>query len=256
MIFEWFTTWVATKAVGFLVKTIISEDFVKDLVKDYAKDFFKNILNNAITAPFKQEPLQKAEVMALAEFVQLMQQDLEDGELSEDDIKKYTQPIKQFIKNQEVKQILGSAFKHDCQAIDTKKLQEIWYKLNSSCFLPDDFNWKRVGKKYLLKVKEIIREVDELREILDFHNLEKIAENTTEIAGIIPQFDLEKYQEAIRERYGNLKLDNLDTTGYAYNELKLWKIFIAQNVRKLIKYYHKFTNCLKNIYDDCEKATN
>jgi hypothetical protein len=156
MIVEWFTTWIATKAVGFLVKTIISKEFVEDLVKDYAKDFFKSILNNAVTAPFKQEPLQKAEVMALAEFVQLMQQDLEYGGLSEDDIKKYTQPIKQFIKNQEVKQILGSAFKYDCQAIDTKKLQEIWYQLNYSCLLPDDFNWKRVGKKYLQKVKEII----------------------------------------------------------------------------------------------------
>ena len=218
--------------MDFSSRTIISKEFVEDLVKDYAKDFFKNILNNAVTAPFKQEPLQKAEVMALAEFVQLMQQDLEDGELSEDDIKKYKQPIKQFIKNQEVKQILGNAFKHDCQAIDTKKLQEIWYKLNSSCLLPDDFNWKRVGKKYVQKVKEIIIEVDELREILNSHNLDKIRENTTEIAGIIPQFDLEKYQETIRERYGNLKLDNLDTTGYAYNELKLWKIFIAQNVRE------------------------
>jgi predicted NACHT family NTPase len=228
MIVEWFTTWIATKAVGFLVKTIISEDFLKDLLKDCAKDFFKSILNNAITAPFKQEPLQKVEVMALAEFVQLMQQDLEDGELSEDDIKKYTQPIKQFIKNQEVKEILGNAFKHDCQAIDTKKLQEIWYQLNSS----NDFKWKPIGTKYLQKVKEIILEVDELREILDSQNLEKIRENTTEIAGIIPQFDLAKYQEAIRERYGNLKLDNLDTTGYAYNELKLWKIFIAQNVRE------------------------
>jgi len=228
----WITTKIATKAFGFIVETIISKEFVEDLVKDYAKDFFKSILNNAVTAPFKQEPLQKAEVMALSEFVQLMQQDLEDGELSEDDIKKYTQPIKQFIKNQEVKQILGSAFKHDCQAIDTKKLQEIWYQLNSSCLLPDDFNWKRVGKKYVQKVKEIIPQVDELREILNSQNLDKIRENTTETAGIIPQFDLEKYQEAIRERYGNLKLDNLDTTGYAYNELKLWRIFIAQNVKE------------------------
>ncbi len=225
---ESLTAWIATKAFGFLVKTIISEDFLKDLVKDYAKDFFKSILNNAVTAPFKQEALQKAEIMALAEFVELMQQDLEYGGLSEDEINKYTQQIKHFINNQEVKQVLGSAFKHDCQAIDTKRLQEIWYQHNSS----DDFNWKPIGKKYLQKVKQIIREVDELREILDSHNLEKIAENTTEIAGIIPQFDLEKYQEAIRERYGNLKLDNLDTSGYAYNELKLWRIFIAQNVKE------------------------
>ncbi|MCV3216389.1 HEAT repeat domain-containing protein [Plectonema radiosum NIES-515] len=225
----WITAKIATKAFGFLVETIISKDFVKDLVKDYAKDFFKSIFNNAVTAPFKREPLQKAEVMALAEFVQLMQEDLEYGGFSKDYIKNYTQSIKHFIDNPEVKQILGSAFKHDCQAIDTNKLQQIWrHQLNRS----DDFNWKTIGKKYLQKVKEIILEVDELREILNSHNLQEIVNHTKETAGIIPQFDLEKYQEAIRERYGNLKLDNLDTTGYAYNELKLWKIFIAQNVKE------------------------
>ncbi|MFH7026244.1 MAG: NACHT domain-containing protein, partial [Heteroscytonema crispum UTEX LB 1556] len=236
MLLEWFTTWIAAKGVGFLVKTIISEDFVKDLVKDYAKDFFKFIFNNAVTAPFKQEPREKAVIMALTEFLQLMQQDLDDGGLSEDAIKKYQQPLKQFLKHQEVKEILANAFKYDCQAIDTNRLEAIWYKLNyelnNSCLLPDDFNWKRVGKKYVQKVKEIIREIPELREILDSKNLEKIRENTTEIAGIIPKFDLEKYQEGIIERYGHLKLDSLDTSSYAYNELKLWRIFTAQNVRE------------------------
>ncbi|MHC5720235.1 MAG: NTPase, partial [Nostoc sp.] len=62
---------------------------------------------------------------------------------------------------------------------------------------------------------------------------EAIVENTGTIAGIIPDFDLRKYQEGIRERYGNLKLDSLDTSGYAYNELKLWRIFIPQNVREV-----------------------
>ncbi|MFN6583752.1 MAG: HEAT repeat domain-containing protein [Aulosira sp. ZfuVER01] len=232
MLIEWFTTWVATKAVGFLAKTIISEEFAKDLVKDCAKDFFKFIFKTAVTMPFQQEPLQKAEIMALTEFLQLMQQDLEDGELYENEIEKYTQPIKQFLKHPQVREILGNAFQHDSQAIDTKKLAEIWYQLNSSSPLPDDFNWKRVGKKYVQKVKEIILGFSELREILDSKNLDKIRANTKEIAGIIPEFDLERYQEAIRESYGNLKLDSLDTSGYAYNELKLWRMFIAQNVRE------------------------
>jgi predicted NACHT family NTPase len=233
LVFEWFTTWVATKAFGFLVKTIINEEFVKDLVKDYAKDFFKSIFNNAVTVPFKREPLDKAVVMAVTEFLQLMQQDLKDGDRSEDEIKESTQPIKQFLKHQEVKEILGTAFKHDCQAIDTKRLEEIWYQLNSSCSLLDDFNWKRVGKKYLQKVKEIIIEIPELREILDSWNLEKIRKNTTEIAGIIPELDLEKYQEAIKESYSNLNLDSLDTSTYNYRDkLKVWDIFIEQNVRQ------------------------
>lgn len=59
MIVESLTTWIAANTFGFIVKTIISEDFLKDLLKDYAKDFFKDILKNAI----KREPLQKAEIM-------------------------------------------------------------------------------------------------------------------------------------------------------------------------------------------------
>lgn len=93
MLIEWFGTWIAGKAFGFLVKTIISKEFLEELVKDYAKDFFRNIIHNAVTAPFQREPLQKAEVMAFAEFLQLMQQDLEYGELSKEEIENYTQTV-------------------------------------------------------------------------------------------------------------------------------------------------------------------
>ncbi|MBD2445995.1 HEAT repeat domain-containing protein [Nostoc sp. FACHB-152] len=239
MIFEWVATWIATKTAGFLVKTIINEEFVKDFVKDYTKDFFKNTFNIALTERFKQEPLQKAAVMAVTEYLELMQQDLDDSELPEDEIKKYTPRLKQFLKNSQVKEILGNAFQNDCQTVDTKRLEEIWYELNSSYPLPDDFNWKRVGKKYVQKVKNIIHELPELRETFDSKNLEQTKGYTKEIAGIIPEFDLQQYQESIRERYGNLKLDSLDTSGYAYNELKLWRMFIAQNVREVHQVLHQ-----------------
>ncbi|BAY67506.1 HEAT repeat domain-containing protein [Anabaena sp. FACHB-709] len=233
MLIEWFGTWIAGKAFGFLVKTIISKEFLEELVKDYAKDFFRNIIHNAVTAPFQREPLQKAEVMAFAEFLQLMQQDLEYGELSKEEIENYTQPLQQFLKQPEVKQILGDAFDYECEAINTKRLQEIWYQLVASSSLSEDFKWKKIGREYLSKVKKIIREFPEMRAILDSQNIEQIKENTQAIAGIISQFDLKRYQEAISERYGNLKLDSLDTTGYAYNELKLWRMFIAQDVREV-----------------------
>ncbi|NEO45112.1 MAG: NACHT domain-containing protein, partial [Moorea sp. SIO4A3] len=69
------------------------------------------------------------------------------------------------------------------------------------------------------------------RPIRDSQTLEAIAENTK--AGITPDFDLREYQEALLESYGNVKLDSLDTSGCAYNQLKLWKIFIPQNVREV-----------------------
>jgi len=243
---DWLVAWGVTQAVGFAFKPIL-EDLAKDAAKDFTKDFFKDSLKNVLKLPHK-EPLDVAAGKALKEFLQLVQQELEDADLDEKDLPQYTKPLKQFIKDKSVIETLGSAFQEDCQVLDTKTLAATWNHLNLLS-LPDDFDWERVAKRYLKKVKAIARESDELRKILDSQNQEEIARNTSEIAGIIPDFDLEKYQEGLRESYGNLKLDNLETSGYAYNELKLWRMFVPQNVREsqeflpqvyeIPKYYQK-----------------
>ncbi|MBH8573184.1 HEAT repeat domain-containing protein [Nostocaceae cyanobacterium CENA369] len=227
---DWLAIWGVTQAAGLIFKPIL-EDLAKDAAKDWAKDLLKGIPGN-ILEKLKKEDIEIAAGKALKEFLQLVQEDLKGGELSEDEIKNYTQPIKQFLKNQEVKEILGNAFKDNNPGIDTNRLQEIWDKINVSNPLPDDFNWKRVAKKYLQKVKEIIQGIPELRDILNFQNLDKIKDILEGKAERITTFDLVKYQEGILECYGNLKLDSLDINGYAYNELKLWRIFTAQNVRE------------------------
>jgi predicted NACHT family NTPase len=227
---DWLAIWGVTQAAGLIFKPIL-EDLAKDATKDWAKDLLKGIPGNILNK-LKKEDIEIAAGKALKEFLQLVQEDLKGGELSEDEIKKYTQPIKQFLKVQEVKEILGNAFKDNNPAIDTNRLQEIWDKINVLNPLPDDFNWKRVAKKYLQKVKEIIQGIPELRDVLDSQNLDKIKDILEGRAERITTFDLVKYQEGIRECYGNLKLDSLDTSGYAYNELKLWRIFTAQNVRE------------------------
>jgi predicted NACHT family NTPase len=99
-------------------------------------------------------------------------------------------------------------------------------------FLPDEFSWERVSKRYLKKVKAIIQESDKLRPIFVVQTQSQMAENVQELVGIAPDFDLRRYAEGLKEQYGNLKLESLDTTGVYYNELKLWKIFIPQNVRE------------------------
>jgi predicted NACHT family NTPase len=233
MIIEWLGTWVATKAAGLIFKTIFSEDFVKDLVKDYTKDFFKYIFKNVVTAPFKQEPLQKAVIMALTEFLQLMQQQLKVRcRLSEAEIKEYIPDINTFIRDKSVKEILGKAFDVDSDSLETKILEDSWRKLLLKP-LPSKFNWQTLTEQYFTQVQEMLLESEELRYILEFQKLNRIEKNTTETAGIIPDFNLKQYQEAICECYANLKLDSIETTGYAYNELRLWRIFIPQNVREV-----------------------
>ena len=231
---DWLAVWGVTSAVGLVFKPIL-EDLAKDATKDWAKDLMKDSLKNVLRLPSK-EPVDIAAGKALKEFLQLVQDELEDAEISEVELKQYIKPLKQFIQDKSVKEVLGSAFKDDCQVLDAATLAKTWNHLNLLP-LPDEFDWKQVGRRYLKKVKAIIRESDELRAILDSQKLEGIEKNTKELAGIVPEFDLRRYQEGLQERYANLNLDSLDTSVYDYREkLKVWQVFVAQNVRECQEY--------------------
>ena len=225
--------WGVAQAAGFVFKPILQElsNIAKDAAKDWTKDLLKSIPDGLLKRLQKEE-IDIAVGKALKEFLLLVQQELEDADLEDEELKQFIKPFKTFIGNKEIKEILGNAFNYESEVLNTKKLETKWYELDLQA-LPDDFNWKRLGKRYLKKVKAIIRESPELRSVLDSQNLEFIKDNTQATAGIIPDFDLTGYQEGIRERYGKLQLDSLDTSGYAYNELKLWQMFIAQNVREI-----------------------
>ncbi|OUL20708.1 NTPase [Nostoc sp. 106C] len=228
---EWLVGWVATNAVGFLVKNILTSEFANDLAKDYAKDFFKDRFNN-VPDLFKKEPIHKAIAKALKEFLQLLEDELKFRKASEEDIKKFQKPLKKFIYHKSVKEILGKAFDPDCDELDYQTLEEIWKSLNFPA-LPARFSWQLVTDNYLRKCQQILAESKDLRDILILQKLDDISKDNQGRGEIKPEFDLRQYQEAIRERYVNLKLDSLDTSGYAYNELRLWGIFIAQNVREV-----------------------
>ncbi|NEQ40977.1 MAG: DUF1822 family protein [Okeania sp. SIO3I5] len=226
MMIEWLITWGGSEAVKFIAQEVIGE-LAKGTAEDYVKDFFKQGISDAIGGIKNGKLLQKATAQAIKYFLDLIQQELEDAELSEGELKAYTKPLKQFIKNPSVLEVLVSAFDNNLKILDTKILATIGNEINPP--LPDEFNWDFVAEQYRRRVKKIIRESDELREILDSENLDKLANKNSEIR---PDFDLEKYQEGILEQYGNLKLESLDTSGYAYNQLTLWRMFIPQNVRE------------------------
>jgi predicted NACHT family NTPase len=213
-----------TQGVGFVFKPIL-EDLAKDAAKDCIKDFFKTSLGNVIKDLINKEPLQKAIGKAITEFLELVQQELEYADVDENQLKRYISPFERFLKNESVRQTLGSAF--DSKTIDTKILADVAKEIIPT--LPPNFGWSRVAKIYERKVKAIRMNSEELRKILDSENLDKLVNQNDEIR---PELNLEKYQEGILEQYGNLKLESLDTSGYGYNELKLWRMFIPQNVRE------------------------
>ncbi|NEN98053.1 MAG: NACHT domain-containing protein [Moorea sp. SIO3I7] len=225
---DWLAIWGLSSAGGYLAKEVIGP-LAKEALEDYTKEFFKESIKE-YTGLSDQNTQKKLFGKALKEFMALVEEELEDADLSKQDVKQYTKPLKQYIKHKSIKAILGSAFKYGCKRIDTEKLDKTWIELDLLP-LPEGFDWHYIGKRYVKEVKTIIQESDDLRPIRDSQHLEAIAENTK--AGITPDFDLREYQEALLESYGNLKLDSLDTSGCAYNELKLWKIFIHQNVREV-----------------------
>jgi sulfite reductase alpha subunit-like flavoprotein len=227
---DWLAIWGVSQAVGILVYPIL-QDLAKEGAKDFAKDFFKDSLKHVLLR--EKDPHLVAAGKAIKEFLQLVQQQLKFRcKLPDAEIKQYVVEVKKFIRNQSVKEILGKGFDANCESLDARALEETWNSLQLKP-MPPNFNWGSLTDQYLMKVQEILCESEDLRSILDSQNLEAIQRNTTELAGIVPEFDLERYQEGIQERYGNLNLDSLDTSVYDYREkLKVWQVFIAQNVRE------------------------
>ena len=227
---DWLVIWGATEAVGILVKLIL-EDLVKDGAKDFAKDFFKDSLKNVIFG--EKDPRKVAAGKAIKKFLELVQQQLKIGGLPPEQIKLYIKDVKQFISNKSVKEILGKAFESDRESLDAELLEQTWTQLNLTS-LPPRFKWQTIANQYLAEVQEILFDSKDLRDILNAQNLDSIQKNTQETAGIIPEFDLRQYQEALCERYSNLNLSSVDPNTYDYREkLKVWQIFIFQDVRSI-----------------------
>ncbi len=221
--------WEGAKAAGNVFWPVL-KSLAEDSAKDYGKDFFKDCLKKVIHLPEK-DVQKEAYLSALEQFLQLFQQELKNADYQEGQIKQYLEPIQQFIEQPKVAAILGDAFEVNCKSLDTSFLAKTWQEMNLP-FLPEDFDWELIGKLYVRSVKQIITKSEKLRPIYEVQLQAKQAEGIETLVGIAPDFDLGRYAEGLKEQYGNLKLESLDTTGVYYNELKLWKIFIPQNVRE------------------------
>jgi hypothetical protein len=92
-----------------------------------------------------KDTLQKVTGKALKEFLAIVQQELEVADVPEGELARYITPLKQFVKDDRVKGVLGSAFAENGQHFYYGTLSRTWQGLNLLA-LPDDFNWESVGK--------------------------------------------------------------------------------------------------------------
>ncbi len=236
--------------LGWLLVGPILQELAKAALDDYVKDFFKGCIKD-VEGIAKKPFAQNAVLGALKEFLILFEQELERSGLDKKQIGQYLQPLKQFVKQPPVPQVLGSAFQRNCQVLNTAILAQSWQTLTlqhplrrnlptltrivpsnllkeqPTPSLPHAFSWERVAEKYLASVKLIIQQNAELREILNDKNLDGILGSLTDSDAIPADFNLESYQEKRREQDGDLDLGNLDTrSGDCEQQLTVKEIFI------------------------------
>ena len=227
---NWLTEWSATNVIGFVFKDIFLE-LAKDGGRDYVKGFFKDGFDNLALAD--KAILQIGAGQALKEFLVLVQQQLESTDLDEIELRHYLQPFRSFIYEDTVRETLAIPFHNDERILESKILARTWNDLNLLP-LPEDFHWEVVVKLYRRKVKYILQDSDRLPAILAAGNSAPTTnETSSNIAADKNNLELQGYRQALQEKYGNLRLDSLDTSGAAYDELKLWRIFVPQNVREI-----------------------
>ena len=254
---------VSAGLVWLLVGPIL-QDLAKAALDDYVKDFFKDFIKDVegiAKKPFAQNAVRDA----IKYFIQCFEQELLRSHLDKKQIQQYLQPLRQFLKQPEVRQVLGTAFQDNCKYLDTHILAQHWPNLrlqhpvrqNLPTFtrlvpanflqeqpvssLPDTFSWERVAKKYLKRVKLIIQQNAELRQILDTNLSASIERSLATLAPIPAEFNLASYQEGLRELYEySLNLDNLDKRSGEYEgKLTIKEIFIPQNARSCQEYLPK-----------------
>ncbi|MFK8186104.1 MAG: HEAT repeat domain-containing protein [Phormidesmis sp.] len=221
----------ATKA---LVKEVLGP-LTKEALKDFYKDFLKD---SASTVLLEKMPklLKKAIAHSQQDFLDLFAEELEYCGRPAALIKhEFAKPLKQFLADSGVRAFLGAAFDFEVNRLDRDFLRLRWEDL-ALIALPNEFDWENLTKNYLRKVKGFIRQDAELARQLELEAQVRIQANTAELLGVQVDFDLKAYQESLKERYGRLSLDSLDSTGATYNDLRLWKIFEPQDVRECAEF--------------------
>src|SRR4028119_1015553 len=160
---------VSAGLVWLLVQPILTE-LAKAALEDYVKDFFKDCIKEDVEGLAKKPFAQNAVREAIKYFTQCFEQELQRSQLDKKQIQQYLPPLKQFIKQPPVRQVLGSAFQGNCRVLDTAILAQSWQTLTlqrwvrrnlptltrilpSNFFnerpvasLPDAFSWERVAE--------------------------------------------------------------------------------------------------------------
>ena len=234
---DWLVLFGAQQLAGFAFGAVLENlsqslgDLTKDAGEDIVKDFFKDSIKSGI-GRFRKDTLAIAMGKAMAQFLYLVQQELEAAGIRKVDLQTYKPALQLFIRDSAVKAWLAEAFEPSCHALDGKRLIAVWSEMRL-IDLPADFSWLKIGRVYLNRVDDIIGASQELKVLFATKQLVNLNQSAQEIVGIVPDFDLDRYRRSLRDNYDNLKLNTVDLT-YSEYKTRLWSIFVPQNLREAL----------------------
>ncbi|MEL6604082.1 MAG: hypothetical protein AAFP20_12730 [Cyanobacteria bacterium J06614_10] len=222
--------------LGVVLKEVVGP-LAKAAAEDWCKDRLKQGADKALAlnAP---DAFKKAVKQSLKNFIKLFGDELENCGLPSELVKhdEFAKPLGRLLATESVNRELCRAFETGREQIDWRLLPDTWNRLSVPSTFPEEFEWEDVAGKYVRRVKGLIRQDAELARQLELDQQRAIKESNEALVGVPVQFDLRQYQEALKEKFGSLSLDSLDTTGAAYDGLRLWKIFVAQDVRECAEF--------------------
>ncbi len=229
--------WGISNAASFIFKDVLVK-LAGEGLEEYIKEFFKNSAGQIFDLA-KKEPIKIAFGQAQKEFLEQIQLELEDADLLDEEISDYANILADFIREKSVLVVLGQPVEKqlgigsDNSNFNVARLVNTWnYLVNSNSDyqnLPDTFDWEKVSRRYIKRINRLVSASQELRELLNAENLRQIKETLEQQAPILPDFDLNKYQENLNTAYRRLDLDALAISAWE-NPLQLWNIFTPQNV--------------------------
>ncbi len=229
---DWVAIWLTGKAAAFLFKPVLQE-LAKDATRDLFKDFCKDSLRSVFR--LKKDEWTQAIGRAVAEFLDQFEQELVGSEQDVATCRDYTDALTQFIRDPRVRLAIGSTVHDPSAELDPVSLKETWAQLGLRQ-LPEDFYWRKLCRRYISKVRVIIRELPEIRETLDSINLQRLTDQLCGQSATPIDFFLGRYREAMRKRYGRLKLEELDPTSHDIRPLMLTRMFVPQMVRECMQF--------------------
>jgi energy-coupling factor transporter ATP-binding protein EcfA2 len=227
-------SWGISLAGSLLLKPVL-EKLAVDVVEDTAKSYVGKVFANVFSVIHKSS-LRKATGLAIYELLALIENELLDADEEEEFIRGLIPQVQCLLEDQLVCSCFEPLFLDPDYHLDPQVFAKAWQQPEMPT-LPEEFSWQRIAKRFSRKVKEIRNSGEhDFKETFDSLLRNRDSDKLQDIAGLPVDFDLDRYREALVERFSRLNFDSLDTSGANYDGIQLWSVFVPQSVRECHAY--------------------